>query len=705
MSDYLLEVGVEELPAGFVDEACGRLRDLLSMALEQNLITYRRIDTLSTPRRLTAIVRDIAPMQATAHKRIKGPAVKSAFDADGKPTKQAQGFAEKHKLQPADLKREEVGGIEYLMAEITNEGLPTAEILPGLIEKIIPQISGERLMRWGTSDIKFSRPLRWLVSLMDDKVVPIKIANLTASNQSLGHRILHPSPVTIGSAASYVDDLKKAHVMVSADERRSLIREQVNASAAQLKGRPRKIEESSLLDEVVNLTEWPKAVVGQFEDEYLSLPSTLIETIMVHHQRYFSVEAHSGVDEFGDKQLLPYFITISNNDRDEAMANIKQGNERVLRARLADGKFFFFDDLKCKLEDRKEGLSALTYQEGLGSYADKVDRVVALAKVLADTVELDAKTKVCLERAVQLMKLDLVSNLVRELPELQGYVGSWYAKKAGEPKEVTDAIASHYSPRSAHDAIPSDKVGALAAVLDKLDHIVGLFALGKKPTGSSDVFGLRRSAQGLVDILIDGLSDTRVDLDLLIQNLLKAYEPMIKSNKDDCHKEIKEFVGQRLRGKLLDRGHAREIVEATLTSNSNDAFKDLTDLIKRIEAIKNLMTQSQGQNLIKAAIRVGNIVDRQSGLDVETALLTVPAEKQLWEAIVKVKGQITKDQSHDALLSSLLVLTEPIEKFFEDTMVNDPDAAKKANRHKLLKNIDDQFSKVADFTKLQALVN
>jgi len=725
MANYLLELGVEELPAGFVPEVEERLIDLLKSGLEQANLKFDSIKSFSTPRRLTAVVKGMAEKQEATVKRVKGPPVKSSFGADGQPTVQASGFAAKHNLTVADLQQEDVSGTTFLIAEVTSPARKAGEVLPDIVEKIIPQLSGERPMRWGSCDLKFNRPLRWVVSLLGSDIVAFDVAEITAGRTSYGHRILSPGAVDIKDADSYEEALKNVHVMVDSKKRKELIHSQVKAKAESLGGVAPQLE-SSLLDEVTFLTEWPCALVGEFEADYLSLPPTLIETIMIHHQRYFPLEEKAGASgtNGGSKslafkrKLLPYFITITNNDRSEAQAKIKQGNERVLRARLADGKFFFFDDRKTKLEDRREALAKLTFQEGLGSYQDKADRLSNLAKIMSNSLELDAKLQVCLERTTELMKLDLVTNLVRELPELQGYVGSWYAETEGEPLDVAQAIASHYSPRSAGDSIPADKVGQLAAVLDKIDHVVGLFALGRRPTGSSDPYSLRRNAQGLIDILVDGLTDVPVNLSLLINSLLMSFEPLLvgsgkKFNSETITADLHEMLLQRLRGKLLDMHLSREAVESVLASR--DPLIDLQDVVIRSRTIDHLIGSPGASELIRAGVRIANILKGGQPAAVNVGLLKEDAEKKLYEAFEKqVRANWERDghfkapkteAEYQSLLDLLRTLTPFVEKFFEDIMVNAEEQDLKANRHALLANIDQYFKSVADFAKLQPVLN
>jgi len=716
MSNYLVEIGVEELPAGFVPEAVGRLSEYLATQLVQNHIKYDEIKTLATPRRLTAVVKNIAAMQETTSKKVKGPPVKNSFDKDGNALDAAKGFAQRNGLTVEQLTKEELQGVTYLYADVVTKGKPTEAVLPEIMEKVISQISGERLMRWGACEVKFSRPLRWFVSLMGDKVVQFNVAGVTAGRTSRGHRILHPGEVTINDADSYESALEKAFVMVDAQKRQNKIQEEVKAAAKSLKGHPLRLNDSGLLEEVVYLTEWPKAVVGDFENDYLSLPSMLIETIMVHHQRYFPVSQLESVKDGQDSKLLSHFITISNNDLPDSAAKIKQGNERVLRARLADGKFFYFDDGKQSLTDRKPNLAKLNYQEGLGSYLDKTERLVKAAKFLAGALKLDSSEAKDLERACELAKLDLVTGLVRELPELQGYVGSWYGAKQNESPQVVAAIASHYSPRGGGDTIPADKIGQLTAIIDKIDHVVGLFALGKKPTGSSDPFGLRRAAQGVIDILVDGVTGG-VDISSLVQNLLGQFESALGQNKFD-HKavlsDVNEFLQLRLKTKLLDKQYSREIVDCVL--GAGDPLTNVSGLATRLTALNWLVNDKGGTSIVRMGVRVGNILKADSPVTVHEDKLSEAPEKELWQAFKSgVDAPWNKSQAnfrtpvtqveYEEMLSLLGTLTGPVENFFEKILVNDEDQDKRNNRHAILKNIDIYLKTLGDFTKLQPLIN
>lgn len=716
MPDYLLEIGTEELPAGQINEAQAKFEQLIGDTLNQNSLSFDSVKAMSTPRRLVVVVKGVQGKQETSQKRVKGPPVKACFDAAGKPTPQASGFAGKHQLTVEQLEREEVGGVEHVFANVTVVGKPAEEVLQNSVPGIVGQLPFERPMRWGTKDTKFSRPIRWIVSLLDDKVVEFEIEGLKSGRITQGHRILSPGDISLKNPGEYQEKLKGAKVLVDPAERKKVIEEGVLRKAQELGGNARKLG-GSLLDEVVNLTEWPAPIVGEFETEYLELPDTLIETIMVHHQRYFPIEKKDSKND--DNNLLQYFITISNNDRKEAEASIKQGNERVIRARLADGKFFYFDDQKTKMAERKEALSQLTFQEGLGSYGEKVERLVGLAGILVDTLNLDDNVAMCLERTAELCKLDLVSNLVRELPELQGYVGSWYAKREGEPPAIVTAISSHYAPRHTEDSIPEDTVGQLTSAIDKLDNVVGLFALGKKPTGSSDPYALRRQAQGLVDILIGGLGGKALNISALIDHLLDKFEPKLINSKRGFKKEeikndINEFIVQRLKGRLLEKGKRREIIDAVM--GAKDPLSNVSDLLERLACIEALAATEEGLSLFRIGVRVGKIVAKGAGSKVDPALFSEEAEKTLWTKFSKEVDAVLSENSKDSVAATkdraeyekmLRLISKVVpetDAFFEKVLVNDKDDKKRENRQALLNSINKYFAEVADFPKLQPII-
>lgn len=708
MAQYLLEIGTEELPADFVPEAQNRLEQLMAQCLRDNNIGFAEITGYSTPRRLACIVKDIALKQDTVTKKVKGPPVKSAFDPSGKPLPSASGFAQKNGLTVETLQREEIAGVTYLIANLTIEGRPTKEVLAEVVPNMVLQVSGERLMRWGSGDFKFSRPIRWIVSLIDNDEAPVQIEDLRSSRYSRGHRILGHNKVEIKNADCYKQALKEACVLVDPSDRLKAIQEQVQSLAKEVGGSARQLK-GGLIQEVVNITEWPSAVRGNFADEYLELPDLLIETVMVHHQRYFPIERAQN-----SAQLLPHFVSVANNDSKSAGDNIRQGNERVLRARLADGRFFYFDDQKQSLSERVKALSELTFQEGLGSYSDKQERLEFLAQSLAKALGLDSKTAVCLEQAVKLCKLDLVTALVRELPELQGFVGSWYAKKEGQPPDVVTAIASHYQPRFADDDIPSDIVGRFASLLDKLDTLTGVYLLGKRATGSSDPYMVRRLSLGFVDVLIDGLKDYPINLTQLMTQSAKSYAQVKGLKLDEQEKNLNDLRGlllSRISTKLEAQGFGREIIASVL--GSKDPLANVPDTLLRVSLMQEFLKTDSGIKIARAGVRLGNILKSASSQKFDAALLKEDAEKNLFQVFEsEVESPWNKfgidcpktEANYKQLWSLLIKITQPIDDLFDKVMINDPDKAIAANRQALLQLIYGYFLCFADFPALQAVL-
>jgi len=707
---YLLEIGTEELPAPQIPMMLNQLTESLTRELTNLNLTPKLVKGLSTPRRLVAIVEGLPDKQPTINKKVKGPPVRTALDKDGNPTIAGQKFAEKQGVEFKSIKQEEEKGELYLVADVVIEGKPTSEILSQMMPGIISAISSERQMRWGDYNLKFSRPIRWIVSLLDDKVIEFELENIKADRKTRGHRILAPGMVSIDSVDKYSETLKSKKVIVCPKEREEAITAQVVALAGSVAGSARRLS-GSLLEEVVHITEWPCAIIGGYDSSYLVLPDRLLETIMVHHQRYFPIEETQNKN--GDssthksKKLLPYFIAVTNNDIDKkesAKSAVRQGNERVLKARLADGKFFYFDDQKIKLTQRVEALKQLTFQRGLGSYFEKSERLAkAVAKIAAD-IKLDKADSEKLGQIAQTCKLDLVTNLVGELPELQGYVGSWYAREEGLGEEVAVAIAEHYAPRSFDDVPAPSFLGRITAITDKLDHLVGLFVLGKRPTGSSDPFALRRNAQGLVDTLLEGLErDGKtfyINLEDSAKHLLELYADTNAAKKIDQEKllsDLYDFLTQRLKARLLDQGLNRMIIDSVLAGSP---LKNIADTKHRATVLEKLVQTPEGLGIVRGCVRIANIVDKKNNYQVDQASLSETVEKKLYEALKDKK--FSDDYAKN--LQILEGLVPHIDAFFDEVMVNDPDDKKRQNRQALLQMIHAGFSNLGDFSKLQPLL-
>jgi len=707
---YLLEIGTEELPAPQIPMMLNQLTESLNKELTNLNLTPKLVKGLSTPRRLVAIVEGLPDKQPTINKKVKGPPVRTALDKDGNPTKAALGFADKQKVDFKSLKQEEEKGELYLVADVTIEGKPTSDVLSQIMPGIVSGISSERQMRWGDYNLKFSRPIRWIVSLLDDKVIEFELENIKADRQTRGHRILAPGMVSIESVDKYAETLKSKKVLVCPKEREEAITQQVITLAGSVAGSARRLS-GTLLEEVVHITEWPCAIIGGYDASYLVLPDRLLETIMVHHQRYFPVEETKKTN--GDstahrsKKLLPYFIAVTNNDIDQkesAKSAVRQGNERVLKARLADGKFFYFDDQKIKLTQRVEALKQLTFQRGLGSYFEKSERLEKAVSKIAKDAGLDASHAKKLEQVARTCKLDLVTNLVGELPELQGYVGSWYAQEEGLGEDVAMAIAEHYAPRSFEDGPAPSFLGRITAIVDKLDHLVGLFVLGKRPTGSSDPFALRRNAQGLVDTLLEGLEtdgkSIYIDIEDSAKHLLDLYADTNAAKKLDREKllaDLFDFLTQRVKARLLDQGLNRMIIDSVLSSNP---LRNIADTKHRASVIEKLVQTPEGLGVVRACVRIANIVDKKNQYQIDAQNLSENVEKKLYEALKDKKFS----DNYEENLKILEGLVPHIDAFFDEVMVNDPDDKKRQNRQALLQMILAGFSNLGDFSKLQPLL-
>ena len=543
MATFLLEVGTEDLPASFVGDALKQWKAKIPAALEEQLLTPESIEFYSTPRRLALVLNGIPERQPDREEEAKGPSVKAAFK-DGKPTKAAEGFARSRGATVDDFEIRKTKKGEFVFVTQKIAGRAASEILTELIPQWILGLEGKRFMRWGDGDLKFPRPVRWLITLMDEQVLPITLTNgsetCSSDRISEGHRVLHPEPLTLKSATGYVEAMKSIYVDVDPEERRKKIVAQVETAAKTVKGKA--IVNPDLLDEVINLVEWPTAVVGKYDEEFLELPSEVAITEMESHQRYFPLKS-------GDS-LLPNFITISNGDPAKS-AIIAEGNARVIRARLSDGMFFFNADRTQTLADYLPKLEMVTFEERLGSMRQKVDRIVGVAGAIATQLNLDATQTDLINRAALLCKADLVTQMVGEFPELQGIMGEKYARQSQEPDPVATAIAEHYLPKGAGDSLPQSLTGQVVGLADRLDTLVSIFSLGMIPTGSSDPFALRRAANAVVSIIWAG--GLNLDLVALLTTVTTAFAASREGvDAASLQQELGDFFAQRVRTLLQD---------------------------------------------------------------------------------------------------------------------------------------------------------
>ena len=684
MEKLLFEIGTEEIPAKFMPGILAQLKELAEKKMDELRIPYEAVRVYGTPRRMTFIADGVAEHQADSTVEAKGPSVQIAFK-DGEATKAAQGFARGQGVAVEDLEVRD----GYVFAVKHLVGQEVEALLPGLLQDILTSLNFPKTMRWADFDFRFVRPIRWMVALFGDKVVPVEITGVKSGNITRGHRFLRPegvednTRVEVANAASYEEVLMNHFVMVDQDARRELIRQQVIDLAVE-EGGHAEIDED-LLEEVNYLVEWPTALCGKFEDKFLALPKECIITPMREHQRYFPVLKEDG-------SLLNKFITVRNGGK-EHLEVVAHGNERVLRARLADAEFFFNEDRKQPLEARLAKLTTVSFQEGLGNMNDKSQRLVKAADMIA--FGLNSKVdKEKLARTALLCKTDLVTGMVVEFTELQGVMGREYALLDGEAPEVAKGIFEHYMPRFAGDELPSTDIGRIVGIADKLDNIVATFSRGLAPTGSQDPYALRRQALGIINILIDG--NYHVSMVKLIAGV--AYLLNIPAEKTkEVIMPVMDFFKQRLKNMLLDQGIRYDVVDAVLADERND---DIADLAARAQALNGFVVSEEAPALIQAATRVANLCKKiEQETAINTNIFQNPAEGELHKAVTAVNNEVllaTVQFNYAEVLQIACKLVAPINKFFEDVMVMDNDEQIKNNRLALLSAVKDVTHAVGD---------
>lgn len=682
------EIGTEELPAFDLHAATGKLGGLAASALDGAKIPHGDIAVYSTPRRLIVIVADVPEATEATVEEFRGPAAKIAFDENGEPTKAAVGFARGKGVDPANLERRDENGTEYVYAVKETPSVDVAALLPELLGNLITAISWPKSQRWGSRREQFSRPVRWLFAMLGDVVVPVEFAGLTAGNTTRGHRFLAPGPHEVANADALIETLRGAHVVPSEDEREASIREQVKAIEAET-GLVAELP-ARTMEEVVNLTEDPTVMVGEFDELFLAVPKEITVDAMLVHQRYFPLFNADG-------SLTNKFLITSNGDP-KYHDNIVDGNQRVVAARLYDAKFFYDEDLKQPLEAYVEKLSEVVFQESLGTTRAKTDRVVALAKSLGADAGLTGQDAADAERAAFLCKADLVTGAVVEFTSVQGIMGRYYAKAAGETDQVAEAIADHYRPRFSGDDTPASMVGKVVATADKLDTICGLFAVNQGPTGSSDPFALRRSAIGILAMLEDGLDVSLIDA---IDASLDIYEKGgLEFDRAAVRAEVIDFFVTRTKVMLRDSGCAADTVDAVLTAGVEEPMA----IVARARALESARANDKEtfDDLATAYARANNLRDADAGSDVDEALLG-DSSKALSAAIAEAEAKVAKalsDDDYPEALADLAALRAPIDDFFANVMVMDEDAAVRANNMKLLNSFVAVFANVADFGKM-----
>lgn len=682
------EIGVEEIPAFDLDSANKQLEKMVPAAFADARVPYDSIEIHSSPRRLIVMAYGVADATEALVEEYKGPAAKIAFDADGNPTKAAIGFARGKGLSPENLERREVNGTEYVFATKNIPATPVADLLPDVLAGFITAIKWPRSCRWAAYREYFVRPVRWIVAMLDDVVLPVSFAGAESSNFTMGHRVLAPGKHTVDTAANLLDVIRAAYVIPTQAEREHIIREGVAAIEAET-GFTADLPAKTLL-EVVNLSEYPQPLVSTFDEEFLQVPEEIIVDAMLMHQRYFPLYDAAG-------KLTNKFIIVSNGNP-ECAATIIDGNERVVRARLDDAKFFYEEDLKHPLESYIEKLDKVVFQESLGTVRQKAERLEKLACALSADAQLDAADAADAKRAARLCKADLVTNAVIEFTSVQGVMGSYYAAASGETPQVAQAIGQHYQPRFAGDALPDTTVGKLVALADKLDTICGLFAVGQGPTGSSDPFALRRSAIGIVNMLEAGLP---ISLAAAIDESLASFAAQgVAFDAAAVRAEVVDFFVTRTKVMLRDGGVNADTIDAVLAAG----VEEPAVISQRAHALEDARANDAEtfDNLATAYARANNLRKPELGEDVDDALLTDP-ERALAGAVATAEQAVAAALESDdfaAALSQLAALRAPIDGFFADVMVMDEDAALRDNRLRLLNRFVAVFANVADFGKM-----
>jgi glycyl-tRNA synthetase beta chain len=684
--DLLFEIGTEEIPARFMTKALNDIRDYAEDELNSAHIKHGEVKVKGTPRRLVLIIKEVADSQEDSVELSKGPMVKLAFDADGNPTKAAEGFARGKGVAVSDLKRQTIGNAEYVFAEKRQKGNDTSEVMPSILANIINKLAFPKSMYWGDASVRFARPVRWLLALLGNTPVRVSFGSVVSGTLSHGHRFMGEKEFTVKSAADYENLMADNFVVIDPEARKQMVLDGIKEVEKELEAR---VEvDTALLEENVYLNEYPVVFYGSFDKEFLEIPEEVLTLSMAKNQRYFPVRSKNG-------KLMPYFVAVSNNKAKD-MSVVREGNERVLRARLYDAAFFWKEDLQKPIDSMAEELKSVTYQAQLGSSYDKVQRVKALALRLADILNKN-EIKDDVARAAELAKFDIVSSMVYEFSEVQGVMAREYARKAGEKEEVAIALYEQYLPRYAGDSLPAGIIGAIIGLADRADTIAGIFKIGLEPTSSQDPYGLRRAARCINEI-IWGLG-----LDINTNTLItEAAKPL--GLTDETLDKIYDFLKQRLQVQLKEKGLKHEVVALSLQTVPTRPLQTFN----MSNTLQKVADEAWFGELITAAVRVKNILSKAEGeycnVEIDETKLAVDAEKSLADSLEKLTvpaSNAVKACDWEELTSILSKLAPVISKFFEDVLVMDKDESIRRNRLALLSKCQEFFLLVGDFSLLK----
>lgn len=685
MAEFFLEIGTEEIPAGYIEPALSYMETELASFFKKNRVPAGSSRRLGTPRRLAAVFQDVAERQEDVVETHYGPKVQAAYDADGKPTPAALGFARGKGVDVSALTPAQTPKGEVVCARVEKKGESTITILNAFLPRLIASIPFPKKMRWQNKQKPFARPVHWIVGLFGGKTLNFEFDGIRCQDRSLGHRFLKPDSFRVKGLKDYLDKCGKHFLVVDPEERRRRILDQVRKLAEEVGGAVG--NDPALLDEVNFLVEYPVAIRGDFDSRYLELPKELLIMTMRHHQRYFPVMNQNG-------NLLPHFITISNMKADGGM-EIKLGNERVLKARLEDARFFFEEDRKKKLEDYVEDLQGVIWHKKLGTSYEKMTRIHSLARFLAEKVCPEKRSKV--ERAARLCKADLVTQMVYEFPELQGVMGTHYATFSGEDQEVAQAIREHYRPAFAGDGPPANPVGAVVAVADKLDTILGCVGVGLRPSGSEDPYGLRRHSLGIIQIVLNG--NWQVSLNELMDEGLRLLAPKIKLRPEEIRSQTLDLFSQRFKSLLSGEAFPYDAVDAVLSTG----IDSLVDAKQKVVAFSDLKKKPYFEPLAITFRRVVSILNEEAPGEVQTDLFKESAEKKLYEAYQSVRGPVEdhlRNKEFARALEKIVEIKSAVDDFFDQVMVMVDDDILRRNRLHLLYNISRLFSHIADFSRI-----
>ncbi|MEN8701026.1 glycine--tRNA ligase subunit beta [Bacillus infantis] len=684
--DLLLEIGLEEMPARFVTDSMNQLASKVEKWLEEKKVPHGGISAFSTPRRLAVLVKDVTETQEDIHEEAKGPARKIAQNDAGEWSKAAVGFSRGQGMGVDDIYFKEINGIEYAHVNKFIKGAETASILPEL-KDIAESLTFPKNMRWADRDMRYVRPIKWIMALFGQDVIPFEIAGVPASNWTLGHRFLGEK-VEITEPAEYEKSMLGQFVLVNAEERKNGIRSQIERLAEE-NNWVIPVDED-LLEEVTNLVEYPTALFGKFEEEFLEIPEEVLITSMKEHQRYFPVKSAEG-------KLLPYFVTVRNGDHNH-LEQVAKGNEKVLRARLADAAFFYEEDQKMDIESALQKLGSIVYHEDIGTLAEKVERVRKLANGLAESLSLKPEEKKNVDRAAEISKFDLVSQMVYEFPELQGFMGEKYAAQKGEDAAVAKAINEHYMPRNAEDSAPESNEGAVLAVAEKLDTISSFFAIGMIPSGSQDPYALRRQAAGIVQIL--AVKEWKLELEEVIKKSLALVKEsgIGKKEEEQVYDELLSFFKLRIKHTLQERSIRYDIIDAVLSGK----IGSMASLIKRAEVLNAHKGEDGFKESMEALSRVLNIASKaEHPAAVDQGLFENKEEDELYSRFLEVSAVIGKGVEAEEYYGLLVSMRPEISAYFENTMVMADNTALKENRLSMMAEI---ASLIQAFAKVNEIV-